>query len=134
MRITVICMCMVMLIAAGCTKKKPAPQTSPSQQESLADHGNIEAAHQMGMRYEDGIGVPKDEAKAVKYYTIAAEKGYTPSQFMLGNCYVLGKGVTKDKEKAIAWFEKAAAGTDPKHSFFHEQAKERLSELKLNEK
>jgi TPR repeat protein len=34
-----------------------------------------EAQHNLGVRFEEGRGVEKDERKAIKYYTLASENG-----------------------------------------------------------
>ena len=61
-----------------------------------------------GYRYEYGIGIPKDEKKAVEWYKKAAEMGDAGAQNNLGNCYRNGIGVTKDEIIAVEWYKKAA--------------------------
>ncbi len=58
-------------------------------------------------------GVKKDYAKAVEYFTTAAEGGHAEAQYRLGWCYQYGFGVSKDLEKARYWFGKAAAQGHP---------------------
>jgi TPR repeat protein len=36
--------------------------------------------HFLGVLYERGHGVPKDEAEAAKWKRLAAEKGYSPGR------------------------------------------------------
>lgn len=56
----------------------------------------------------NGLGMEKDEAKGVKWYSTAAEKGDAFAEYSLGNCYYLGRGVTKDMSTAITWWRRAA--------------------------
>ena len=54
-------------------------------------------------------GVPKDDAKAVKWYRLAAEQGYARAQYNLGVMYATGRGVLKDRILAHIWFNIAGA-------------------------
>src|ERR1035437_6669866 len=59
----------------------------------LAEQGDAVAQHNLGVIYENGLGVPQNYAEAVKWYRLAAEQGYGPSQFNLGLLYDKGRGV-----------------------------------------
>ena len=50
-----------------------------------------------------------DNAKAVEYFTVAAENGHSEAQLYLANCYRFGHGVNEDLQKARYWYEKSAA-------------------------
>lgn len=76
--------------------------------EWKANFGNPKAQNVMGVRYEYGDGRVQDYAKAVYWYTKAAEQGYSLSQYNLGRCYEYGRGVTEDLETAKIWYTKAA--------------------------
>ena len=54
----------------------------------------------------------KDEAKAVKWYRLAAKQEYAPAQFNLGTMYRNGNGVPKDYPEAVQWYRKAAEQGD----------------------
>jgi TPR repeat protein len=62
--------------------------------------------------YENGSGVPKDPAEAVKWCRKAAEQGYAAAQHNLGVCYLTGTGVAQDAALTLQWFRKAAAQGD----------------------
>lgn len=49
----------------------------------------------LGMAYQSGIGVEKDEKEAVNWYRKAAEQGNVRAQFMLGMAYQNGICVEK---------------------------------------
>lgn len=53
-------------------------------------------------------GKVRDDAKVVKYYTIAAEKGNAKAQCNLGWMYLIGDGVTQDNAKALKWLKMSA--------------------------
>ena len=63
---------------------------------------------ELGNICQKGIGVEKDEAKAVKWYTLAAEQGHGISLYKLGECYEEGIGVEKDISTAMNYYEMSA--------------------------
>ena len=73
-----------------------------------AERGHLEAQCNLGLCYEMGKGVAKDEAAAVKWYSKAAERGLARAQCNLGYCHDEGIGVTKDEAEAVKWYRRAA--------------------------
>ncbi len=77
--------------------------------QPLAEQGNLEAQFGMGIIYENGRGIGRDNIQAAEWYTRAAEGGHPGAQFNLGNMYQQGLGVTKDPSQAVYWWTLAAA-------------------------
>jgi hypothetical protein len=110
----------------------PASQSpvrdSPTQAKSipdlrtLADRGDAEAQYQMGVRYDEGESVQKDDAQAVQWFQRAADHGHVDAQAHLGAYYWAGRGVPEDLSKAYMWSMIALAGGD-------ENSKSRLEGL-----
>ena len=40
-----------------------------------AEQGDAAAQHTLGIMYANGLGVPQDDAEAVRWYRLAAEQG-----------------------------------------------------------
>ena len=76
--------------------------------QELAEEGEPESQYKLGKMYYSGEGVPKDYAKAVKWYRKAAEQGYMEAQYELGTCYRFGYGVQHDYSQEIYWYRRAA--------------------------
>lgn len=72
--------------------------------------GDTMAMSLLGVCFQNGLGVPKDAAEAVKWYRKAADAGDTRAMHDLGVCYANGEGVTADEAEAVAWYLKAAEG------------------------
>jgi len=70
--------------------------------------GDVMAQVKLGVCYEHGTGVLKNEEKAVIMYRKAADRGSAVGQNNLGTCYCNGVGVNKDPQKAVFWYQKAA--------------------------
>jgi hypothetical protein len=74
----------------------------------LAGQGDPEAQVNLGTLYDGGLGVPQDEAEAVKWYRRAADKGDSDGQVSLGWSLIFGKSNLQDEAEAIELFRKAA--------------------------
>ncbi len=75
---------------------------------SLAAGGNANAQYNVGLMYDRGLGVPKEERPAMFWYRKAAEQGDADAQFSVGAMYDMGRGVPKDDQQAMSWYRKAA--------------------------
>jgi TPR repeat protein len=73
-----------------------------------AEQGDAYAQYNLGISYDNGEGVAKDQVEAVKWYRKAADQGNANAQYNLGNRYYNGEGVAKDLVEAVKWFRKAA--------------------------
>ncbi len=75
----------------------------------FADKNNATILHNIGIMYSNGRVLPRDDAKAVEYFTKSAEKGEPCAQCSLGVMYESGRGVrTADPELAYYWYRRAA--------------------------
>jgi TPR repeat protein len=71
-------------------------------------HGSVVALNNLGVAYENGLGVPRDFAQAAYWYREAAERGDAQGQANLGQLYFDGRGVTNDLVQAYMWFKLSA--------------------------
>ena len=79
--------------------------------EAVTTDGKTQPAFNLGVIYELGLGVEKDNLKAVGLYEIAARRGYRRALWQLGLLYESGGGeLNPNKERALEMFSKAAAG------------------------
>jgi TPR repeat protein len=75
----------------------------------LADTGDIQAIHNLGVLYYNAYGVSRDYGKALQCFLVAAEHGISGSQNNIGFMYAHGEGVSQDLVVAYMWFDIAAA-------------------------
>ena len=90
---------------------RESKQATPGEIEELiklAEKGDIEAQRDLGLRYDMGLNVEKDSAKAIKWYKKAAKQGDVLVQYLLGDIYYNGEGVNQDYSEAAKWYRKAA--------------------------
>lgn len=71
------------------------------QTEQAAKQGDAKAQFGLGLMYDRGIGVKKDNFKAVEWYTKAANQGYAKAQSNLASMYVTGEGVPLDYKQVV---------------------------------
>ena len=77
-----------------------------------ADQGNADAQFQLGLMFDKGIDVARDDAEAMRLYRLAAAQGHASAQYYLGCLFARGQGVAQDRAQAIRWFRLAAAQGD----------------------
>ena len=73
-----------------------------------AEAGDVDAQTRVGVAYDLGRGAPHDIKEAMKWYRMAAERGYAPAQNSVGSIFQAEKRF----EDAFTWYEKAAAQGD----------------------
>jgi localization factor PodJL len=66
------------------------------------------AEYELGTRYAEGRGVPRDLSEATQWLQRAADAGFAPAQFRLGSLKEKGDGVKKDPEAARRLYLAAA--------------------------
>ena len=67
----------------------------------LAEQGNASAQSDLGFMYDNGLGVPEDDAEAVRWYRLAAEQGNALAQDKLGFAYAWGEGLPENDAEAV---------------------------------
>ena len=72
--------------------------------------------------YRQGLGVPNDPSKALKWVSLSVEQGLADSQFNLGLIYANGNGTAQDLVVGYMWVSLTA-------SQGHEAATRRLPAL-----
>ena len=78
------------------------------QYRKAAEQSYAPAQNALGVIYQNGQGVPKDDQQAIAWYRKAADQGLAAGEVNLGDMYLNGRGVAQDDAQALAWFRKAA--------------------------
>lgn len=76
--------------------------------ESSAKQGHPESMFYLGICYENGQGVEKNEKKALEILHKSAELDSSNAMYKLFFSYAIGQGVEKDYKKAIEYLKKSA--------------------------
>jgi len=87
-------------------------QLAAKEFRAAAAAGNSDAQFNVGLMYEQGIGVSKDEQESLVWYRKSAEQGNPNAQFNLAVMYENGRGTAVDFFQAHQWYRKAALQGD----------------------
>jgi len=74
----------------------------------LAESGNRDAQFNLGLAYENGLGVAADAEQAERWYRRAADQEDRQAQAYLAEMYAKGLGVARDDVEALRWYRRAA--------------------------
>ena len=77
-----------------------------------AEPGDARAMTKLGVMYENGRGVPRNDAQAASWYRKAANAGDARGMSSLGFLYMNGRGVPRNDAQAVSWSRKAADAGD----------------------
>lgn len=91
--------------AAYAAKNWSAALTACSRE---AGAGSVVAERNLGVMYDQGLGVGRDPAQALSWYRKAADAGGRDAAYQLGRMYASGRGVQADPREAVTWYRKAA--------------------------
>ncbi len=72
-----------------------------------AKEGNPEVQYRVAKIYDDGLLIPHDFKKALKWYEKSAQNNYEQAQFTMGYFYCRGIGVEKNSKLANEWLLKS---------------------------
>ena len=75
----------------------------------------------------------QDYKEAMRWYQMAAEKGYAPAQIELGVMYAEGWGVSSNYVSAYMWFDLAAAQSTNEKQSKAIELRHRISEKMTSE-
>ena len=77
-----------------------------------AAEGHSDSQFNLGLMYEQGIGVEKDEKEALAWYLKSAQLGNSNAQFNLAVLYENGRGCDVDFKEAHRWYREAVMKGD----------------------
>lgn len=76
----------------------------------LAQKGIAEAQYSLGFLYHSGWGPERDLARAIHWYSLAAEQEESRAQFNLGVLLLEGEDdVAQDRDQGMRWLQRSAA-------------------------
>lgn len=91
----------------------PQEPTTVTERRQACEGGDGDACNSLGVDFNYGRGVPRDEAAAAALYGKACEAGSAVGCNNLGGMYAEGKGVAADRAQAIAYYRRACQGGLP---------------------
>ena len=90
------------------------PERAAEFMRKAAEMGDVTAKYNLGVFYENGIGVSKDDNMAVLWFTVAAQGGESAAQLAIGRRFLTGEGVKQNYDEARRWLEEALKNGEEK--------------------
>jgi TPR repeat protein len=75
---------------------------------SAAEAGYPSAQYNLGVLFDNGLGLKQDAEAAARWFRAAAEQDFAQAQYNLALAYATGRGVAQSFEESAAWFQRAA--------------------------
>ena len=93
---------------------QPSPLEAIDWYEKAVEQGSLDAATNVALMYEDGIGIPKDSAQALTWFGRTAEGGAPAAQYSLALIYQRCNGLLQNPKEYVRWLtEPAEQGVVP---------------------
>jgi TPR repeat protein len=68
-----------------------------------AQSGDDDAQFYIGALYSAGVGVPRDDEEAFRWFSRAANRGHSHTMLIVAGLYAVGRGVDRDNVEAYKW-------------------------------
>lgn len=108
-RIPAIIICAVLLLlACGQQTSNLTPEEKFAQILKNAKAGDLKAELEVGIAYNEGVGVDKDFKAAAEWFQKAADRDSAKAHQLLGLAYESGRGVEKNSKVACEHFQKSS--------------------------
>src|SRR3984885_12061073 len=76
-----------------------------------AQSGDNDAEFYLGALYSAGVGRPRSDEEAFRWFSRAAEQGHSHAMLVLSGLYAIGRGTPKDNVNAYKWAYIISVGT-----------------------
>jgi TPR repeat protein len=76
-----------------------------------AQSGDSDAEFYLGALYSAGVGRPRSDEEAFRWFSRAADHGHSHAMLVLGGLYAIGRGGPKDNVSAYKWAYIVSLGT-----------------------
>jgi uncharacterized protein len=98
-----------------------------------AEQGEPNAQFDLGERYYDGLGLPRDHNQAFTWFLRAASQGHGRAQTNVGLMLFLGRGTPVDVVEAVRWLSLAARRGEERAASILRQVQDRVSPEQFEE-
>ncbi|KAF9200329.1 hypothetical protein BGZ49_009458 [Haplosporangium sp. Z 27] len=104
--------------ASGFAKGKPDFDKAFPLWVQASKHGHPDAAYRTGRCYDEGLGIRKDNARAVQFYRKAASANHPGAMWRLGVITLYGElGLTASARDGVKWLKRSVQAATPEFPF-----------------
>jgi Sel1 repeat len=103
-RLVLAILCSVTLLApAGALADQAFDQDMAGHYLRAAQSGDDEAQFYLGSLYSAGIGVPRSDPEAFRWFARAANQGHSHAMLIVAGLYATARGVARNNVEAYKW-------------------------------
>lgn len=95
--------------------------------------GDPEAQYRLGRLYLDGQGIARDTKQAMRWLSLAANKGQYQAQAVLGALLFKGESVSRDRARGLMWLMIAEDAATPEETWITDQYNAALTQATTDE-
>jgi TPR repeat protein len=93
----------VLANAGAATADSGSDQAMANRYLQAAQSGSDDAQFYLAALYSAGVGVPRSDEEAFRWFSRAAAQGHSHAMLILGGLYAIGRGAPKDNIQAYKW-------------------------------
>lgn len=101
--VTILCCAVLLASAASATADSASDQDMANRYLQAAKSGNDDAQFYLGSLYSAGIGLPRSDEEAFRWFSRAADQGHSHAMLITSGLYAIGRGVRKDYVRAYEY-------------------------------
>lgn len=109
--VAVVCCAALLAKAGGAAADQASDQAMANRYLQAAQSGSDDAQFYLAALYSAGVGVPRSDEEAFRWFSRAAEQGHSHAMLILAGLYAVGRGAPKDNIKAYKWAYIVGAGS-----------------------
>jgi TPR repeat protein len=109
--VAIVCCAALLANAGGAAADSASDAAMANRYLQAAQSGSDDAQFYLAALYSAGVGVPRSDEEAFRWFSRAAEQGHSHAMLILAGLYAIGRGVPKDNIKAYKWAYIVGAGS-----------------------
>jgi hypothetical protein len=100
---SIVCCTVLLASSGGAYADSAFDRDMANRYLQAARSGDDDAQFYLGALYSAGVGVPRSDEDAFRWFARAADQGHSHAMLILGGLYAIGRGVQKDNVKAYQY-------------------------------
>jgi hypothetical protein len=101
--VVIACCCAVLIDQRTALADAASDRDMATRYEQAAQAGDDDAQFYLGALYSTGVGRPRSDAEAFRWFLRATDQGHSHAMLIVAGLYASGRGVAKDNVKAYSW-------------------------------
>lgn len=101
--LAILCSAFLLTHAPGASADPASDRDMADRYLGAAQSGDDEAEFYLGALYSAGVGVPRSDEEAFRWFGRAANQGHSHAMLILAGLYAIGRGVEQNNIESYKW-------------------------------